>query len=167
MVEEGMGEFLQKMQSRYEELTGMKADDASDIGVRLKILAEQLAMLKGQLEEVKRQTFAQTACGEALERHAAARGLSRKPASFARGEVVFSRTVPAAEDIVIPKGTPLTGGSGFGRRTDRGSGSGMQRGGREKGKFSGRDAPCHHQPGAGNCGGEQPEPHDRRRGRGK
>ena len=45
MVEEGMGEFLQKMQSRYEELTGMKADDASDIGVRLKILAEQLAML--------------------------------------------------------------------------------------------------------------------------
>ena len=112
MMEEGMGEFLQKMQSRYEELTGMKADDASDIGVRLKILAEQLAMLKGQLEEVKRQTFAQTACGEALERHAAARGLSRKPASFARGEVVFSRTVPAAEDIVIPTGTPLTGGSG-------------------------------------------------------
>ena len=174
MVEEGMGEFLQKMQSRYEELTGMKADDASDIGVRLKILAEQLAMLKGQLEEVKRQTFAQTACGEALERHAAARGLSRKPASFARGEVVFSRTVPAAEDIVIPKGTPLTGGSGQLRFVTvqeavlaGDSGSGVQRGGREKGKFSGRDAPCDHQPGAGNCGGEQPEPYDRRRGRGK
>lgn len=112
MVEEGMGDFLRQMQSRYEELTGMKADDASDIGIRLKILAEQLALLKHQLEEAQRQAFAQTASGEALERHAAARGLSRKPATFARGDAVFTRTVPATDDIVIPKGTPLTGGSG-------------------------------------------------------
>lgn len=112
MVEEGMVKFLQQMQSRYEELTGMKADDASDIGIRLKILAEQLAVLQHQLEEAQRQTFAQTASGEALERHAAARGLRRKPATFARGEVVFSRTTPAADNLVIPKGTPLTGGSG-------------------------------------------------------
>ena len=94
MVEEGMGEFLQKMQSRYEELTGMKADDASDIGVRLKILAEQLAMLKGQLEEVKRQTFAQTACGEALERHAAARVI-------VAGRVVAVAGMAAAEDHAV------------------------------------------------------------------
>ena len=35
-------DFLQKMQQRYEELTGIPADEASDIGIRLRILAEQL-----------------------------------------------------------------------------------------------------------------------------
>lgn len=38
-------DFLQKMQQRYEELTGIPADEASDIGVRLRILAEQLELL--------------------------------------------------------------------------------------------------------------------------
>ena len=32
-------DFLQKMQQRYEELTGIPADEASDIGIRLRILA--------------------------------------------------------------------------------------------------------------------------------
>ena len=51
-------EFLQKMQQRYEELTGIPADEASDIGIRLRILAEQLELLYQQLEEEKKQAFA-------------------------------------------------------------------------------------------------------------
>ncbi len=41
------------MQQRYEELTGIPADEASDIGIRLRILAEQLELLYQQLEEEK------------------------------------------------------------------------------------------------------------------
>ena len=50
-------DFLQKMQQRYEELTGIPADEASDIGIRLRILAEQLELLYQQLEEEKNQAF--------------------------------------------------------------------------------------------------------------
>lgn len=70
-------DFLQKMQQRYEELTGIPADEASDIGVRLRILAEQLELLYQQLEEEKKQAFAQTATGLALEQHAQQKGLLR------------------------------------------------------------------------------------------
>ena len=92
-------DFLQKMQQRYEELTGIPADEASDIGVRLRILAEQLELLYQQLEEEKKQAFAQTATGLALEQHAQQKGLQRRKAIVAQGEVIFSRTAAADEPI--------------------------------------------------------------------
>ena len=97
-------DFLQKMQQRYEELTGIPADEASDIGIRLRILAEQLELLYQQLEEEKKQAFAQTATGLALEQHAQQKGLQRRKAVAAQGEVTFSRTAAADEPIVIPQG---------------------------------------------------------------
>ena len=84
-------DFLQKMQQRYEELTGIPADEASDIGIRLRILAEQLELLYQQLEEEKKQAFAQTATGLALEQHAQQKGLQRRKAVAAQGEVTFSQ----------------------------------------------------------------------------
>ena len=93
-------DFLQKMQQRYEELTGIPADEASDIGIRLRILAEQLELLYRQLEEEKKQAFAQTATGLALEQHAQQKGLQRRKAVAAQGEVTFSRTAAADEPIV-------------------------------------------------------------------
>lgn len=97
-------DFLQKMQQRYEELTGIPADEASDIWIRLRILAEQLELLYQQLEEEKKQAFAQTATGLALEQHAQQKGLQRRKAVAAQGEVTFSRTAAADEPIVIPQG---------------------------------------------------------------
>lgn len=105
-------DFLQKMQQRYEELTGIPADEASDIGIRLRILAEQLELLYQQLEEEKKQAFAQTATGLALEQHAQQKGLQRRKAVAAQGEVTFSRTAAADEPIVIPQGVFLTVPSG-------------------------------------------------------
>ena len=35
--------FLEQMQQSYEQLAGMRADDASDVGIRFKILAVQFA----------------------------------------------------------------------------------------------------------------------------
>ena len=74
------------MQQRYEELTGIPADEASDIGIRLRILAEQLELLYQQLEEEKKQAFAQTAT------------------------VVGARTARTAEGIAAKKGGCGTGG---------------------------------------------------------
>ena len=42
--------FLEQMQQSYEQLAGMRADDASDVGIRFKILAEQLSKIKEELE---------------------------------------------------------------------------------------------------------------------
>lgn len=107
-----MQDFLQKMRQRYEQLTGIPADEASDIGIRFRILAEQLELLTQQLEEEKKQAFAQTATGLALEQHAQQRGLYRRKAIAAEGEVTFSRTAAAGEAIVIPQGVFLTVPSG-------------------------------------------------------
>lgn len=59
----------------------MRADDASDVGIRFKILAEQLSKIKEELEFAKQQSFPQTATGENLETHALERGVfaSRQP----------------------------------------------------------------------------------------
>ena len=59
--------FLEQMQQSYEQLAGMRADDASDVGIRFKILAEQLSKIKEELEFAKQQSFPQTATGENLE----------------------------------------------------------------------------------------------------
>lgn len=100
--------FLEQMQQQYEILTGMRADDASDIGIRFKILAEQLSKIKEELDFAKQQSFPQTATGESLEMHALERGIFRKQATRAKGSVRFSRESAAKEDILIPKGIFLT-----------------------------------------------------------
>lgn len=100
--------FLEQMQQSYEQLAGMRADDASDVGIRFKILAEQLSKIKEELEFAKQQSFPQTATGENLEMHALERGIFRKQATRAKGTVRFSRESTASEDILIPKGVFLT-----------------------------------------------------------
>ena len=100
--------FLEQMQQSYEQLAGMRADDASDVGIRFKILAEQLSKIKEELEFAKQQSFPQTATGENLEMHALERGIFRKQATYAKGTVRFSRESAASEDILIPKGVFLT-----------------------------------------------------------
>ena len=100
--------FLEQMQQSYEQLAGMRADDASDVGIRFKILAEQLSKIKEELEFAKQQSFPQTATGENLEMHALERGIFRKQATRAKGTVRFSRESAASEDILIPQGIFLT-----------------------------------------------------------
>lgn len=97
--------ILEAMTSRYTALTGNSPDDASDIGVRLKTLACQLAELCGEAETLRLQSFPLTAAGEALEMHAASRGLARKAGSKASGALAFSREHAAGYDTRIPAGT--------------------------------------------------------------
>ena len=104
--------LLKKMQETYLGLTGASPDDASDVGIRFKVLAKETAELMGQLEEIGRQAFPQTATGRALELHGEQRGIKRKQGTPAKGTAVFLRSVAADREIISPAGTAVaTGGS--------------------------------------------------------
>ncbi len=96
---------LERMQSRFAALAGYAADDASDIGIRLKVLAGEIVNLGTALSWVKTQMFPETATGESLDRHAAQRGITRKAAVPASGALTFTRNRVLSYDVPVPKGT--------------------------------------------------------------
>jgi uncharacterized phage protein gp47/JayE len=97
-------QILNRMQQKYFEHTGFSADDASDIGIRLKVIAGEVEGLYREMSGLRGQIFAQTATGESLERHAQTRAITRKPAARATGILRFSREVPAVAEIALPRG---------------------------------------------------------------
>lgn len=97
-------EYYDRMRLRYRELTGFEAADASDIGIRLRVLAQELHTLGEQMTQAYGDAFPQTAQGAALELHAQAAGLTRRPAHCAAGILRFSRTVPGPA-VPLPAGT--------------------------------------------------------------
>lgn len=103
--------LLERMLSYYQEQTKCPPDKASDVMIRMQVLAAQLDTICQQTQEAVLQTFPATATGEYLERHAAMRGLRRKAGTKAMGMVVFRRASSAGYDIIIPAGTVVqTGG---------------------------------------------------------
>lgn len=96
---------LSKMTTAYEQLSGGKAEDVSDAGVRLKVLAGEIYRLSTHLAWLEREAFVQTATGEWLDRHGEQFGLERKPAAHAEGTLTFSRYLPLSFDVTIPEGT--------------------------------------------------------------
>ena len=98
-------ELLATMEKTYSSLTGFSPDNASDIGIRLKVLATVCSELYQKLAQLQRDLFAQTAIGTYLDMHAQTRGISRKQAVPSTGILRFSRDSAALSDIVIPKGT--------------------------------------------------------------
>ncbi len=97
--------ILLRMQQKFEALAGYSPDDASDIGIRLKVLAGEIYSVCAAVDWLKAQTFAQTATGARLEMRAGERGLSRKPASAATGALTFGRSTALWFGVSIPKGT--------------------------------------------------------------
>lgn len=109
-------EILTNMQEKFRELAGFEADDASDIGIRLKVLAGELFSISTNIDWLKNQMFPQSAIGEQLDLHAQERGLKRKSASKSRGTLQFSRPSKITYDIAIPKGTICSTGQADGVR---------------------------------------------------
>ncbi len=104
-------DLYQQMLNYYCSATRHTPDQASDIAIRIQVLAAQLEKLVSQAREVERDAFPATAVGEALERHAALRGLTRKEGTKATCAVIFRRP-STGYSLVIPAGTLLqTGGS--------------------------------------------------------
>lgn len=103
-------EIVENMKDLFNQKAGYSADEASDIGIRIRVLAGEIFNLQTYLDWIKQQAFPQTAHGEYLDYHAQMRGLQRKDAVKAVGSVRFS--IPKASDvnIEIPQGTIISTG---------------------------------------------------------
>ncbi len=112
-------EILESMQNEFKNLAGFDADEASDIGIRLKVLAGEIFSTMASMDWLKNQMFPQTATGPQLDLHAEQRGLTRKPATKARGKLTFSRQRSILYDVTIPEGTvcATSGSDGFRYKT--------------------------------------------------
>ncbi|MGI6255294.1 MAG: baseplate J/gp47 family protein [Acutalibacter sp.] len=102
---ESYEEILQRMEEEYEQQSGCKVENVSEVGLRMRVLAGELHRLGTSLDWLERQAFPQTATGVQLDLHGAQRGVLRKPAEKATGVVSFSRYLPLSFDLVIPQGT--------------------------------------------------------------
>lgn len=98
-------EIVENMRNDFFEKAGYTADEASDIGIRIRVLAGEIYNLQSYAEWIKRQAFPQTAVGEYLDYHAQTRGIERKIAKKSVGILTFSVPEPSENDIEIPLGT--------------------------------------------------------------
>ncbi len=105
-------EILERMKSKYTELSGNVPSENSDVSVRMTVLAGEIYSSLVNMEWLKRQMFASSAQGEYLDFHAQARGLERRKASCAAGSVIFSVSEAAVSQINIPKGTVVATSTG-------------------------------------------------------
>ena len=102
---ESYNNILSRMQTSFKNLAGFDPDDASDIGIRLKVLAGEIFSLYSEFNYIKNQIFIQTSTGENLDNHALQRGLNRKEALCATGVLTFSRVNALPYSLNIPIGT--------------------------------------------------------------
>lgn len=98
-------EIYNRMKSAYEQESGNTFNEASDIAIRLKVLAGEIYNTQINMEWMKRQMFAESATGECLNKLAVQRGIERKPAQKSVGELTFFISEPVDHDIHIPRGT--------------------------------------------------------------
>ena len=98
-------EIYNRMSEKYTAESGYEIDPSSDIAIRLRVLAGEIYNAECSLEWLKRQMFADTASGENLDKIAAERGITRKAAVNAEGELIFSVNETLDYPIEIPEGT--------------------------------------------------------------
>lgn len=105
-------EILERMSDKFTELSGFEPDSASDIGIRLRVLAGEIFSLNTELAWIKKQMFPNTASGEMLDLHAAQRGLERQRGAKAKGTIAFILDMPVEFDVIVPAGTICTNDEG-------------------------------------------------------
>ena len=91
----------------YEEESGFRPENESDIMLRLRVLAGEIYEERVYAQYILRQMFPTTATGAYLDVHAEQRGLSRKHGTKAKGSVMFTAANEQHEDILIPAGTEV------------------------------------------------------------
>jgi uncharacterized phage protein gp47/JayE len=98
-------DLVGEMKNLYFEKSGTFPDDASDLGIRFRVLAGELYNLFAELNWMKKQMNFTTAEGEELDKHALGRGLTRAQGTVALGTLQFKRAKALWFDVAIPKGT--------------------------------------------------------------
>lgn len=102
---ESYSEIENRMFQKYKLLTGYDCHEASDISIRIKLLAGELFNLQSSINWLNNQLFPQTAAGQQLDYHAEIRDLERKSATAAKGKLLFSIPEARTAAIDIPNGT--------------------------------------------------------------
>lgn len=104
--------ILSKMNDKFMELSGYEADEVSDVGIKMKVLAGEIFSLVSEIESAKKQMFVTTATGEKLELHSALAGTERLRGNKSHGMIMFRLDVPLEYEVTIPKGTVCTNSNG-------------------------------------------------------
>lgn len=105
---ETYNEIYQRIKDSYTNNSGEDFDESGDIAIRMKVLAGEIYNMQTSLEWMRRQLFPSTASGVFLDRFAEQRGLTRKPAVKARGQLEFRVNETRATAISIPMGTVVS-----------------------------------------------------------
>lgn len=103
--------ILKKMMQAYTAQSGFEPDAASDIAIRLRVLAAQIHSTAMEGQWLLRQMFFDTATGEYLDRHARMRGICRSVGDKARGILTFTLDTTLNYRLMIPAGTVCTMGA--------------------------------------------------------
>ncbi len=105
-------EILDRMKEKYTDLTDRLPEEDGDTEKRLQLLAGEIHALSCQLDWIQNAAFVATASGEALDRHAEQRGLTRHKGKKAVGALYVSVEKPPEYDLVIPVGSVFTTSDG-------------------------------------------------------
>lgn len=115
--------ILDEMLKKYDEESGFTPDEASDIGIRMKVVATQIHSVAVMGQWILKQMFFNTASGEYLDMHAERHGLQRSPGTKAVGELVFTLSAPLVYRINVPKGLVCVSSDGETRFVTTASGA--------------------------------------------
>ena len=102
---ETYNQIYERMKNNYIESSGNNFDEASEIAVRMKVMAVEIFNAYSSLEWLKRQMFASSASGEYLDYIARERGIERRQATKAKGVLTFGVEEASSDPILIPRGT--------------------------------------------------------------
>lgn len=97
-------DILNEMMEKYAQESGFTPDDASDVAIRMKVLATQIHSSLSTGKWLLSQMFFDTASGEYLDMHAARQGITRNKGTKAVGSLKFTLKYALSYRLTIPKG---------------------------------------------------------------
>ena len=98
-------EIFDEMLETFQGFAGYGLNAGGDMALRMRAAAEEIADAYAAAEDVRAQSFPQTAGGEYLDRHALMRGLVRAAARKATGSLTFAAPETVSAAITVPAGT--------------------------------------------------------------
>ena len=98
-------EIYDKMKEEFSLQSKYDFYENSDAAIRMRVLAGEIFKAMSNIEWLKNQMFVSSASGEYLDYFASQRGIERKKAQKAQGEITFFINAPIENSIFIPKGS--------------------------------------------------------------
>ena len=104
--------IFEEMKNELERSTGATVSSGGEMALRLYAVAAELSTLWAQVDWTREQSFPQTASGDTLDLHAAARGLTRAAATASAGSITFFIDTARSDDLSVPVGTTCLNAAG-------------------------------------------------------